>query len=325
MTPALPDPLHHVLRLGQQLADCWRTPLAAEVLLRLRHQPRGPEPRMPVRCRPLPPDPGTGPSWAWACRTAEALGYTVTECVLPPPKAEAAGFTVREHGAIMINPDRPGGADYGRDPALLRAELALTLVHELVHTVDPDEHVFSHPGRRDGRESRSDQAREAASARASEFVAVLATEAVAWRIAEQDAARTAAPHRAADAAGHGCGGSQLRYLAALLMAGGPPTGIHLERILARASASADLLLAASAEAAWNESAGATGSDSGHTLAIGAAQVPLRCGPAAHGGRPPNPAAAAAAHWSRQRSRALAAMAEAGEIVAPVRADDRRPT
>jgi hypothetical protein len=291
-----------VLELGAELARDWRTPLDGARLAELRHQgPDGDGPAMPAACRPLPPPvdgdvhdlfgPGkatTGrvdgnvdiPLYAWALRCAAAIGYAVVERELPPPKDQAAGFTAREHAVIFVNPLRPGGAAYP-DAASRRAELALTLVHELVHTVDPDEHAFAYSfGHAEREPDPVVGAAEAASGRRSELVAMLATEALV---------------------ANGCGGSQLRYLAALLRSGTAPAGIELEGILDRACTAIDVLADAAQRPPWLEPS----TDLGHALKLGDREVALTCGPAAHGGSPPHAAAEAAAHWSRQRATALA--------------------
>lgn len=281
-----------VLELGAELARSWRIPASGERLAELRHRgPHDASAAKPAACRPLPPALAPGPGDAWARRCAAALGYTVAERELPPPKDRAAGFTAREHAVIFVNPLRPGGAEYP-NAASLRAELALTLIHELVHTVDPDEHEFAHSGPVDGRPDPAVQALEAAAGRRSELVAVLATEALAYMIADQGGT--------CEAAG-GCGGSQLRYLAALLRAEAPPTGDELEAILTRACAALDVLTDAARQAPWIEPR----AEYGHFLRLGTQEVPLACGPAAHGGPPPHAAAQVAARWSRQRVAALA--------------------
>lgn len=298
-----------VFALGTQLAAKWRAPLSSPELTRLRHLAPESGSQTPARSRPLPPAIPGDLAWQWACDAAAALGYAVSERELPEPKQNSAGFTVREHAAIFLNPVRPGGADYP-DRQLLRAEIALTLIHELVHAVDPDEHQFSHSGWHEAAPDAAVLAQEAAAAQASEIVAILAAEALAWHIASE------APVASCD----GCGGSQLRYLSALLRKRDMPTGSELDQLLARADESVQLLVDAARSTAWTEPAVSRT----HAMVIGRTAVPLRCGPAAHAaGPPPHRAASVAAHWSRRRSACLAERARPLKSVLAARDNDHR--
>lgn len=269
-----------VLALSARLARVWQSADGrAADLAELRHVAVGPGPAAgPRGCRPMPPSPALAGLLPGAERAARALGYTVTRSALPGPWAAVAGFTCREHAAIIVNPDRPGAASYRDDDRLRIAELALNLLHELAHAVDPVDHVFAHPG----------------PPRPGEERAALLAEAVACLAAETLATRLAAVHT---------GGGQVRYLAALLGATDALTTEETARVRARAEQAVRLVLLAHEAEPWNPPDGAV--TTGHVLRIGGHSVPLRCGAAEHGGEPPHATAATGAHWSRLRAAELA--------------------
>ncbi|SEG94216.1 hypothetical protein SAMN05216223_12980 [Actinacidiphila yanglinensis] len=327
--PASVDAQPGVLELGARLAGLWQEPGGrAADLARLRHVAVGSGPAAgPRGCRPLPPSAALAGLLPGAERAAQAFGYTVTRAALPGPWAAVAGFTCREHGAIIVNLDRPGAASYRGDERLRLAELTLNLLHELAHVIDPSDHPFARPG----------------PPRPGERRAMLLAEAVACVAAE-----TLAIELAADRGGEGPGGSdgvgggqeptgdgesaaakiggarpstrqalagggQVRYLAALLSGADPLTADETARVRSRAGQAVRLVLTAHRAEPWNPPSGAV--TTGHVLRIDGHEVPLRCGPAEHGGEPPHPVAAAGAHWSRLRAAALAAEA-AREAAAP---------
>jgi hypothetical protein len=268
-----------VLQVSARLARSWDVPTPAAELAEFRHVWTGSDAEaVPRRSRPLPPAPGLGDLLPGALRCAKALGYTVTQRALPGPWAAVAGFTCREHAAIIVNPDRPGSASYGDGRLLVRAELALNLLHELAHAVDPVDHVFAHPG-----PPRPGERREA-----------LLAEAVACLAAEKLAARLGAGP---------AGGGQARYLASQLHPTEPLTIDEEAVVRKRADEAVRLVTLAHEAEPWYSSDGVHQAD--HALSISGHTVPLNCGAAAHGGEPPHAAAAAAAHWSRLRAAELA--------------------
>jgi hypothetical protein len=226
----------------------------------------------------MAPSPALAGLLPGAERAAQALGYTVTRSALPGSWALVAGFTCREHAAIIVNPDRPGAASYGDDERLRHAELALNLLHELSHAVDPVDHVFAHPGPPRPGEQRA--------ALLAEAVACVSAETLAGALATDET-----------------GGGQVRYLAAMSGTTHALTTDETAQVLTRAEQAVRLVLLAHEAEPWKPPAGAVAT--GHVLQIGDHRVPLRCGAAEHGGEPPHAAAAAGAHWSRLRAVELA--------------------
>ncbi len=268
-----------VLTVSARLARVWESSAAPGELAELRHVSTGTAAAAgPRGCRPLPPAPGLADLLPGALRGARALGYTVTQRALPGPWAAVAGFTCREHAAIIVNPDRPGAASYGHNERLRRAELTLNLLHELAHAVDPVDHVFAHPGPPLPGERRA--------ALLAEAVACLSAETLAARLGAEKA-----------------GGGQVRYLAAQLSTSGALTADEEAHVRTRADEAVRLVLLAHEAEPWNPPDRRDGT--GHVLRIDAHTVPLSCGAAAHGGEPPHTAAARAAHWSRLRAAELA--------------------